>query len=127
MKAIEKLFGLSVAVVSLTTLVTTVIGLIGIALPRWAIWVIGIVNLISLPLLIYSTVKSLREKAESARKLGKKTADKTPEKTEAPKSESPAEAKPRPKQIRSSVTFLVQYINAPFRLAASYLGLAGVL
>ena len=49
MKIIEKLFGASVAVISLTTLITTVTGFIGLPLPRWALWAIGIVNLISLP------------------------------------------------------------------------------
>ena len=36
MKIIEKLFGASVAVISLTTLITTVTGFIGLPLPRWA-------------------------------------------------------------------------------------------
>ena len=72
MKTTEKLFGLSVAVVSLSTLFTTVTGLIGLPLPRWAMWVIGVVNMISLPMLIYSTVRDLREKALAARSLAKK-------------------------------------------------------
>ena len=74
MKIIEKLFGASVAVISLTTLITTVTCFIGLPLPRWALWAIGIVNLISLPLMIYSTVKSLKEKAELARQNAKKAA-----------------------------------------------------
>jgi hypothetical protein len=99
MKTIEKLFGASVAVVSLTTLITTVTGLIGFALPRWAIWVIGIVNLISLPLLIYSTVMSLREKARTAKKLEKKAAGRTPVKAAAAQEEKvvPVAVKVRPK------------------------------
>ena len=72
MKAIEKLFGVSLAVISLTSLITAVTGLIGIALPVWALRTIGIINLVSLPILIYSTVRSMREKAGAARKLTKK-------------------------------------------------------
>ena len=97
MKTIEKLFGASVGVLSLTTLITTIAGFLNYPLPPWARWAIGIVNLIALPLLIYSTVKSLREKAESARKLGKKAAGKAPEKAEPPKEERPAAVSPRPK------------------------------
>ncbi len=76
MKTIEKLFGVSLAVISLTSLITAVTGLIGFPLPVWALRTIGIVNLLSLPLLIYSTVKSVKEKAASARKLVKKAEEK---------------------------------------------------
>ena len=95
MKSIEKLFGASVAVISLTTLVTTVTGLIGIPLPRWALWAIGIVNLISLPLMIYSTVKSLRDKAKTAAKLTKKPAG-TEKTAEAPQADGPKKVRPKP-------------------------------
>ena len=101
MKTIEKLFGASVAVVSLTTLITTVTGLVGLSLPRWALWLSGILNLICLPLLIYSAVKSLREKCAAARKLGKKAAGKAPLKAAEPTGEESAPAhipvKVRPK------------------------------
>lgn len=106
MKTIEKLFGLSVAVVSLSTLFTTVTGLIGLPLPRWAMWVIGVVNLISLPMLIYSTVRDLREKALAARSMAKKTANKAPDAQAAPKAEGDAASlpvkvrpKPHPQQL----------------------------
>lgn len=72
MKTIEKLFGVSLAVISLTTLITAVFGLIGIPLPVWAMRTIGIVNLVSLPVLIYSTVRSMKEKAGTASKAVKK-------------------------------------------------------
>ena len=76
MKTIEKLFGASDAVISLTTLITTVAGFLDLSLPRWAVWAIGIVNMISLPLLIYSTVKSLRDKARATREAARKAAGK---------------------------------------------------
>ena len=102
MKIIEKLFGVSVAVISLTTLITTVAGFIGLPLPRWALWAIGIVNLISLPLMIYSTVKSLKEKADLARQTAKKAAGKAQGVKTAPaeskqQAESAAPVKVRPK------------------------------
>lgn len=101
MKTIEKLFGLSVAVVSLSTLFTTVTGLIGLPLPRWAIWVIGVVNLISLPMLIYSTVRDLREKALAARNLAKKAGGKAPGAKAVPQTEEdtpslPVKVRPKP-------------------------------
>jgi len=106
MKTIEKLFGLSVAVVSLSTLFTTVTGLIGLPLPRWAMWVIGVVNLISLPMLIYSTIRDLREKALAARSLAKKATNKVPGAKAAPKAETEAPSlpvkvrpKPHPQQL----------------------------
>ena len=99
MKTIEKLFGASVAVISLTTLITTVTGFIGFPLPRWALWAIGIVNLISLPLLIYSTVRSLREKAAAAKQAAKKAAGKAPAVKSA---EQPAEAEaPVPVKVKA--------------------------
>ena len=79
MKTIEKLFGVSVAVISLTTLITTIAGFIGFPLPRWALWAIGIVNTVSLPLMIYSTVQSLREKARNAKQLARKASGKVGE------------------------------------------------
>lgn len=98
MKAIEKLFGVSVAVISLTTLITTVTGLIGLPLPRWALWIIGIVNLISLPLLIYSTVRSLREKAGTAGKAARKPAGRV-EKAAPTGIPKTARSKPHPRQL----------------------------
>ena len=106
MKTIEKLFGLSVAVISLSTLFTTVTGLIGLSLPRWALWVIGVVNLVSLPVLIYSTVRNLREKARAAQGLAKKAAGKAPAAKAVPKAEEDAPSlpvkvrpKPHPQQL----------------------------
>ena len=91
MKTIEKLFGVSVAVISVTTLITTVAGFIGYPLPRWALWAIGIVNTISLPLMIYSTVQSLREKARNAKQLAKKVSGKPGETKAAQAKQAPAE------------------------------------
>ena len=108
MKITEKLFGASVAVISLTTLITTVTGFIGLPLPRWALWAIGLVNMLSLPLMIYSTVMSLKEKAELARQTAKKAAGKVQGvKAAAPAQEQSAEAaapvkvrpKPHPQQL----------------------------
>ena len=100
MKTIEKLFGLSVAVISLSTLFTTVTGLIGLPLPRWAMWVIGVVNMISLPMLIYSTVRDFREKALAARGLTKKAAGKAPGANAVPTAEEapalPVKVRPKP-------------------------------
>lgn len=97
MKTIEKLFGVSLAVISLTSLVTAVTGLIDFSLPVWAMRVIGLVNLVSLPVLIYSTVKSMKGKADSARKLVKKAEGK------AVPSPSPASGEnlaPAPKKVQ---------------------------
>lgn len=108
MKIIEKLFGASVAVISLTTLITTVTGFIGLPLPRWALWAIGVVNMLSLPLMIYSTVMNLKEKAELARQTTNKAAGKVQGvKAAAPAQEQSAEAaapvkvrpKPHPQQL----------------------------
>ena len=103
MKIIEKLFGASVAVISLTTLITTVTGFIGLPLPRWALWAIGVVNMLSLPLMIYSTVKSLKEKADLARQTAKKAAGKiqgaktsAPEKEQQAESAAPVKVRPKP-------------------------------
>ena len=95
MKSLEKLFGASVALISVTTLITTVAGFAGYPLPRWALWTIGIVNTVSLPLLIDSTVKSLREKARAAEKAAKKSAPKPA--APAAGAEQRTEKAPRPK------------------------------
>lgn len=92
MKAIEKLFGVSVGVLSLTTLITTVAGFADYPLPSWARWSIGIVNLIALPLLIYSTVKSLREKTGAAQRAARKAP--------APKAAPPAAEGPVPVPVK---------------------------
>ena len=97
MKTIEKLFGVSLAVISLTSLVTAVTGLIGYSLPVWALRTIGIVNLLSLPLLIYSTVKSMKEKAASARKLAKKAEGKA---LPVPAAAEEGDAAPAPKKVQ---------------------------
>lgn len=106
MKAVEKLFGVSLAVISLTTLITAVAGLIGTPLPVWALRTIGIINLVSLPVMIYSTVKSMKEKADSARKLVKKAEGKAiPVHAAEADGTSPAPApkkvqpKPHPQQL----------------------------
>ena len=106
MKTIEKLFGASVAVISVTTLITTIAGFIGFSLPRWALWTIGIVNTVSLPLLIYSTVKSLQEKARAAKSASQKLAGKAPVAKDAKAMDSSAAAapvkvrpKPHPQQL----------------------------
>ena len=108
MKTIEKLFGVSVGVISVTTLITTVAGFLGLALPRWALWAIGIVNLISLPLMIYSTVKSLRDKALAARQAAKKLrgstellpgAEPAAEEDEEPRAAKKVRPKPHPRQL----------------------------
>ena len=100
MKTIEKLFGLSVAVISLTTLITTVAGFLDFPLPRPALWAIGIINLISLPLLIFSTVRTLREKAAAARQTSRTArnsapAEKAPS-VPAGESDSPLKVRPKP-------------------------------
>ena len=92
MKTIEKLFGASVGVLSLTTLITTIAGFLNYPLPPWARWAIGIVNLIALPLLIYSTVKSLREKAGAAKKAVRKAP--------VPKAAAPAEEAKAPVPVK---------------------------
>ena len=104
MKTIEKLFGASVALISVTTLITTVTGLIGIPLPRWALWAIGVVNMISLPLMLYSTVMDLKAKAQAARNLARKASGKAEVLKAAPA--EPAEhhvqkvrPKPHPQQL----------------------------
>lgn len=65
MKSFDKLFALSIALVSLTSLVVTVTGFAAVPLPVWAGRAIACVNLVSLPLLIYSTVKSIQEKLKA--------------------------------------------------------------
>lgn len=95
MKTIEKLFGVSVAVISLTTLITTIAGFIGFPLPRWALWAIGIVNTVSLPLMIYSTVQSLREKARNAKQLARKASGKVGE-GKLPAAPVPVKVRPKP-------------------------------
>ena len=66
MKVIQRLFSVSLILISISALITSVTGLIGIDLPSWCRVVLGIVNLVSVPVLIYSSVKSMKEKAESA-------------------------------------------------------------
>ena len=61
-KWVDRLFGVSVALMGLTSLILSVTGLAGITLPVWAVRLIGIVNLASLPVMVYSMVKSFQEK-----------------------------------------------------------------
>ena len=61
-KWVDRLFGVSIALMSVTSLILSVTGLSGITLPVWAVRLIGILNLISLPVMIYSMVKSFQEK-----------------------------------------------------------------
>ena len=103
MKTVERLFGISLAVISVTSLITAVTGLIGLALPLWALRLIGVVNLLSLPMLIYSTVMSMREKAESAKKmaktLGAKESKAEPSADTPKKTPEKVRVKPHPKQL----------------------------
>ena len=66
-KWVDRLFGISVALMGVTSLILSVTGLAGITLPVWAVRLIGIVNLASLPVLGYSMVKSFREKLNMRR------------------------------------------------------------
>lgn len=59
---VDRLFGVSVALMGLTSLILSVTGLAGIAMPDWAVRLVGIVNLASLPVMVYSMVQSFREK-----------------------------------------------------------------
>ncbi len=59
---IDRLFGVSVALMGVTSLILSVTGLADISLPVWAMRLVGIVNLASLPVLGYSMVKSFQEK-----------------------------------------------------------------
>ena len=61
---IDRLFGVSVALMGVSSLILSVTGLAGIAMPLWAVRLVGIVNLASLPVLAYSMVKSLQEKTK---------------------------------------------------------------
>ncbi len=64
---IDRLFGVSVALMGVTSLILSVTGLAGIALPMWAVRLIGIINLVSLPVLVYSMVRSFQEKLSMRR------------------------------------------------------------
>ena len=72
MKLIDKLFTVSLSLISITSLIVTVTGLVGYPLPVWAGRVLGLVNLVSLPVLLYSTVQSLKEKLAAAKALANK-------------------------------------------------------
>ena len=65
MKWIEKLFGVSLVLISLTSLVVTVTGLAAIPLPALAWRIIGAVNLISLPMLIYSAARNAKDRLKA--------------------------------------------------------------
>ena len=96
MKWIDRLFGVSLSLISITSLVVTVTGFAGIPLPPLAARIIAIVNLVSLPVLIYSTVKSMQEKLAAAKKLAGNTKA-VPSKAEsATQQPEPAAAEPAP-------------------------------
>ena len=59
---IDRLFAASLVLMGTSTLILSITGLTGTALPDWAVRTLGVVNLISLPVLVYSTVKSVQEK-----------------------------------------------------------------
>ena len=61
-KWIDRVFAVSLAVTGLSSLILSITGLTGNALPDWAIRILGIANLVALPVLVYSTVKSVQEK-----------------------------------------------------------------
>lgn len=69
MKWIDRLFGASLVMISLSSLVVTVTGLAGIPLPLWAGRVLGVVNLVSLPVLLYSCFLSIKEKLAATKNL----------------------------------------------------------
>ena len=69
MKLIDKLFAVSLSLISITSLVVTVTGFAAIPLPPLAGRILALVNLLSLPVLLYSTVMSLKEKLAAARAL----------------------------------------------------------
>ena len=71
MKLIDKLFAVSLSLISITSLVVTVTGFAAIPLPSLAGRILALVNLLSLPVLLYSTVMSLKEKLASARALAR--------------------------------------------------------
>ena len=72
MKRIDKLFAVSLSLISITSLVVTVTGFAAIPLPPLAGRVLALVNLLSLPVLLYSTVLSLKEKLAAAKALAQK-------------------------------------------------------
>ena len=72
MKLIDKLFAVSLSLISLTSLVVTVTGFAAIPLPPLAGRILALVNLLSLPVLLYSTVMTLKEKLSAAKALAQK-------------------------------------------------------
>ena len=72
-KWVDRLFAVSIALMSVTSLILSVTGLAGIALPVWAVRLIGILNLVSLPVMICSMVKSFREKLNTRKAAESKT------------------------------------------------------
>ncbi len=70
---IDRLFGVSLALLGVSSLILSVTALTGTALPDWAVRLLGIVNLVSLPVLICSMVKSFQEKAGMRRAAEAKT------------------------------------------------------
>ena len=99
MKWIDRLFGVSLSLISITSLVVTVTGFAGIPLPPLAARIIAIVNLVSLPVLIYSTIRSLRDKAAQAKTLAAKGKS-AAKKAEAPAAEQSAEAEAAPRKTQ---------------------------
>ena len=61
-KWIDRVFAVSLVLMGASSLILSITGLTGAALPDWAIRTLGVINLIALPVLVYSTVKSVQEK-----------------------------------------------------------------
>ena len=104
MKLIDKLFAVSLSLISLTSLVVTVTGFAAIPLPPLAGRILALVNLLSLPVLLYSTVLTLKEKLAAAKALAQKGHGAKPLKASnvrpaagteaAPKADAPVKAAP---------------------------------
>jgi protein-S-isoprenylcysteine O-methyltransferase Ste14 len=61
-KWIDRVFAVSLVLIGLSSVILSVTALSGTALPDWAIRTLGVINLIALPVLVYSTVRSVQEK-----------------------------------------------------------------
>ena len=96
MKTMDKLFTVSLSLISITSLITAVSGLIGFPLQPLALRIIGAVSLVSLPVLIYSTVKSMQEKLAAAKKLAGNTKAVPAKAESATQQPEPAAAEPAP-------------------------------
>ena len=61
-KWIDRAFAVSLVLMGLSSLILSITGLTGTAMPDWAVRTLGVISLIALPVLVYSTVKSVQEK-----------------------------------------------------------------